>query len=211
MSQKDIFLASEGDAYFNRNRNRFEAHDDLLVSALTRLQIEPRRILEIGCSEGYRLSRLRKSFGTECHGIDPSKAAIDSSPFPDLRLKVGTADKLDYSDGFFDLVLFGHCLYLCDPQDHFTIAAEANRVLADGGFIGLTDFLPARPHRNPYGHRPGIFSYKMTYANMFLWHPSYRLLSRTYCEHAEKPSYDPSTSITLDLIRKDLGPAFPIG
>ncbi len=210
VAQRDVFLESEGDAYFRRNRGP-ASHPDLLRTALQALQIKPRRVLEIGCGAGDRLSTLRESFGTECHGIDPSQAAVDSSRFPGLHLKVGTADKLDYADGFFDLVLFGHCLYLCDPQDHFTIAAEANRVLADGGFIGLADFLPSRPHRNSYSHRPGLYSYKMTYANMFLWHPSYRLLSRTYYEHSESLTLQPGESIAFDLIRKDLAAAFPDG
>jgi SAM-dependent methyltransferase len=209
MTQKDVFLSSEGDAYYNRNRGGIDPQPDLISAPMLRLQIRPNRILEIGCFDGYRLRQLRNVFGSECHGIDPSAEAISAGNSKDIHLRVGTADKLDYADGFFDLVLFGFCVCLCDPQDHFQIAAEANRVLRDGGIIAIADFMTNRDYRNPWAHKPGLWCYKMEFAKMFTWHPGYRLLSRTYSEHAQPFTFDQNEAMTIDLIRKDFSAAFP--
>lgn len=208
MAQKDVFLSSEGNAYYERNRSGTDRHPDLIWSSLQRLQVRPKRILEIGCSDGHRLRKLREVFGSECYGIDPSSEAVHSNDSEGVHLSVGTADRLDFASGFFDLVMFGFCLYVCDPQDHFLIAAEANRVLEDGGLMAISDFCSPRPYRNPYAHKPGIFSYKMEYARMFTWHPGYRLLSRTYFEHATEFSHQRDEAVSFDVMRKDFESAF---
>jgi ubiquinone/menaquinone biosynthesis C-methylase UbiE len=213
MSQKGAFLSTEGDAYFTRNLNHDDRHPDLLGASLRTLQIRPQRILEIGCSSGHRLKNLRAAFGSECYGIDPSSSAVASGhdPANGIHLSVGTADRLEFEDEFFDVVIFGFCLYLCDPKDHFLIATEANRVVKDGGFLVISDFLSKQAYRNPYSHKPGIFSYKMEFAGMFLWHPSYRLMSRTYYEHTEQLGLQADDALSIDIMRKDMANAFPLG
>ena len=49
--------------------------------------------------------------------------------FPDVKLKIGTAEKLKFEDDKFDLIIFGFCLYLCDREDLIKIVDETNRVL----------------------------------------------------------------------------------
>jgi len=88
-------------------------------------------------------------------------------------LMQATADNIPFENNRFDLVIFGFCLYLCDRKDLFKIAYEVDRVLADGGELAILDFSPAFPYRNPYSHQPGIFSYKMAYADLFTWNPAY--------------------------------------
>jgi ubiquinone/menaquinone biosynthesis C-methylase UbiE len=210
MAQKDAFLESEGDAYYLRNRGGTDRQPDLLSDALSRLQIAPTRILEIGCSDGRRLAGLWRTFKAECHGVDPSQEAIRSNSISDLHLSVGTADRLHFDNGFFDLVVFGFCLYLCDPQDHFMIAAEANRVLRDGGFLAISDFCPSRAYRNPYAHKPGLYAYKMDYARMFAWNPAYRLLGRSYYEHSICNTFDADEAAAVDVLKKDFAAAFPV-
>jgi ubiquinone/menaquinone biosynthesis C-methylase UbiE len=131
--------------------------------------------LEIGCSTGWRLAYLQKKFGAECHGVDPSGDAIRAGlrRHPRLQLRRGTADRLPFGAGQFDLVIFGFCLYLCDRSDLFKIACEADRVLQNNGHLALLDFAPPLPYRNEYQHQPGLCSYKMDYAAMFTWNPAY--------------------------------------
>lgn len=208
MSQKDAFLACEGDAYFNRNA-KGAVREHHVISALQRLHIKPRRVLEIGCGFGSQLKSLQEVFEAECFGIDPSPQAVSAGLANNLQLSIGTADRLEYDDSSFDFVLFGFCLYLCDPEDHFSIAAEANRVLQNGGILGICDFRSTTPYRNPYSHRSGLYSYKMEYSRMFLWHPSYQLLSRCYCELHEPFTFAPDEAVSVDLLRKDSTNAFP--
>ena len=202
---KSAFLDGEGDAWFARNEASFGATDDELERALQSLQVSPRRILEIGCSNGYRLEKMRTRFNADCFGIDPSSHAIASGKisYPGLSLGVGTADTLPFSDAAFDLVIFGFCLYLCDPVDYFEIVSEANRVLSDPGWLVIHDFLTLSPRRRQYSHLPGIFSHKMEFSRLFTGNPAYRLLARRYLEHTMEHSFDPDDAVSIDILRKD--------
>jgi SAM-dependent methyltransferase len=176
MSQRSSFLAGEGDAWFSRNSPaREDASQDHVASLLTDIGGRPRSVLEIGCSNGSKLARLCAAFGCAGTGIDPSARAIEEgrARHPDLHLAVGTAESLPFPDGKFDLVIFGFCLYLCDRQDLFRIAAEADRCLSDGGMLAISDFMPPTQYRNPYCHMDGVYSYKFDCRRMFLWNPAY--------------------------------------
>jgi ubiquinone/menaquinone biosynthesis C-methylase UbiE len=210
--QKSEFLRGEGDAWFERNRGAFDPQHDPVITGLFELGQSPRRVLEIGCADGARLSVLHEIFSSECCGIDPSTDAIRSAKSRDknLDVSVGTADKLDFADSQFDLVIFGFCLYLCDVSDHFAIAREADRVLADGGVLVIYDFSSSIPFKNKYSHRSGISSYKMDWTKMFTWHPSYRLIIRRYRESVlGGRTFSPNEAIVADFLRKDVTAAFP--
>lgn len=133
---------SEGraaDDWFNRNRSVLTA--ELLPSRSVRLfasHIQPnQRVLEIGSSNGHQLEKLRRLTQCESFGIDPSPAAIadGKSKYPDLKLAVGTANKLEFPDESFDAVIFGFCLYLVDRSLLMRVVAEADRVLRGGGGV----------------------------------------------------------------------------
>jgi SAM-dependent methyltransferase len=176
--QKDIFRTSEGDAWYRRHREAFTKaapQDDRVILALQAVSLRPRKVLEIGCANGLRLSCIRSLFGAKCHGIDPSALAIKEgrARWREVSLRVGTAEALDFPDEAFDTIIFGFCLYLCDRRDLFRIACEADRCLRDGGTIVLSDFCPPFPYRNRYRSRAGLHSYKMDYSRMFSWNPAY--------------------------------------
>lgn len=171
-SQKDLFLASEGDQYYCRNRTKLsvsvreQVASDQILADLKRANLQVQNILEIGCSNGWRLEALRNLYNARCVGIDPSSTAIyeGTALFPDLSLRVGTADKLPFEDDKFDLVIFGFCLYLCDRKDLFAIPYEADRVLVENGHIVILDFYPPFPYRNKYIHHSALYTYNRTYA-----------------------------------------------
>src|SRR5205809_61585 len=134
MSQKDVFLASEGDRYHQRNKHKLtlggpKATGDRVLSSVKALNITPASVPEIGCANGWRLELFRSIYDATCVGIDPSAEAIaeGSATFPKIRLQRGTADSLPFDARSFDLVIFGFCLYLCDREHLFRIAAEADR------------------------------------------------------------------------------------
>src|SRR6516164_4901012 len=166
-SQKDIFLAGEGDAWFERNRGLLNDDNqvDPVLQCLAEMRPYPDRVLEVGCSNGWGLNKIHAAGASICSGIDPSRRAIELGKqlYSKIELSVGTADKLPDGE-VFDVVIYGFCLYLCDPADHFRILAEGDRVLRDGGALLIYDFDPSVPYRNEYVHRPGVFSYKLDYA-----------------------------------------------
>jgi SAM-dependent methyltransferase len=208
--QKDIFLGSEGDAWYARNVERLhDARPDIVLSTLEDMKIEPKSVLEIGCSNGYRLEWIRERFGGAGFGIEPSKRAIEDGKrrFPSLTLEVGTADRLPFADGQFDVVIFGFCLYLVDPRLHFRCVAEADRVLGEGGMLVIYDFIEPVPYYNEYAHRAGVRSHKMEFSRLFLASPAYRLLRRNLVP-SDGVVAKPDETIGVDVLAKSYATAF---
>ena len=126
-------------------------------------------------------------------------------------LQVGTADELPFDLGSFDMVIFGFCLYLCDRQDLFKIAYEADRCLRNEGSLIIMDFYPPFAYRNRYSHYEGIFSYKMDYSQMFAWNPAYAEVSKIVFTHSGFTLRDvPDEKVAVVVLRKNHRQAYPI-
>jgi len=209
LEQKKIFLSSEGDQYFHRNREAYDSLDngDELVELLKYIELNPGNILEVGCSNGFRLNILKKAFpDSRCYGVDPSSEAISagSTLFQDLSLSVGTADSLNFDDNSFDTIIFGFCLYLCDRKDLFKIAFEADRCLSDNGIVVIKDFYPPCPYMNSYCYADGVNSYKMDYSSMFKWSPAYNEIANIVFTHSGFDGIDnPDERVALTVIKKN--------
>lgn len=177
---RKLFLEKEGNAWFERNKEGLQITDDNpYLHAWERLPQVPTRVLEIGCSNGVKLASLYQHY-PQAHysGIDPSEKAVEAGnkSYPFLKLKQGSADVLPFNNKAFDAIIFGFCLYLCDKEDWFRIAYEADRCLNDKGYIIIVDFYSSFYYRNTYKHAKNIFSHKYNYASMFLWNPQYTLI-----------------------------------
>ncbi|TVU76176.1 class I SAM-dependent methyltransferase [Pseudoalteromonas distincta] len=187
INQRDIFLSSEGDKWFERNYQAYsdKTNKDNVIEFVQSQQLSPKRVLEIGCASGDRLQKLHQLFGAACFGVDPSSAAINhgKEKYPELNLSIGTADSIEFESESFDMIILGFCLYLCDRKDLFTIANKVDALLGEGGMIVIQDFLPPFPYKNKYSHFEGVYSYKMDYSQMFIWNPSYTLLSLDISSH----------------------------
>ncbi len=78
-------------------------------------------------------------------------------------------------------------------------------MLADGGFILIKDFCPPLSYRNSYGHKEGLFSFKMDYGKMFTWNPAYQIVHFQRIAHTTKGNrFEPDEQIAMQLIRKDM-------
>lgn len=200
MSQKNVFLEGEGDAWFQRNRyglNNIDSSKDMIIRALGFLTVRGHmKILEIGCSNGSRLQLIKeKLIDVECFGIDPSIEAIEDGKKSNiLNLQVGTADRLPFNGDFFDIIIFGFSLYLCDRKDLFKIAYEADRCLCDNGYLIIKDFQPSFPYMNNYSHFEGISSYKLDYSKMFSWNPVYTEIFNVVFSHKENTPPPPRST-----------------
>lgn len=215
MSQRDTFLVSEGDAYFNRNASKLGKEvleeEAVWIDVLQQHLAERSRILEIGCATGVNLERLRRLKGCLGAGVEPSPAAVKAGKdqFPDLDLRVGTADALPFPDASFDCVLFGCCLYLVDRASLPKVVAEADRVLKDKGRLAIIDFDPDAPVVREYIHAPGMLSHKMDYAGMFTGFPQYSLIEkRSFAHHGQHFNPDPSQRVAIQVLYKDTGQGY---
>lgn len=212
MSQKEIFSSIEGNKYFERNRNNLKcSQDDPIIQGIAQLELYPKKILEIGCSNGWRLNLLNKIYKSDCWGIDPSADAIQQGKkeFKEVNLEKGTADALPYEKQMFDMVIYGFCLYLWDRSDLFKIAYEADRVLIDLGNIVIFDFHPYFQYRNYYSHHKGLYSYKMNYSNLFLWNPAYVLKYQKMFFHSPLKKGTADDIVSVMILEKNIEYAFP--
>jgi SAM-dependent methyltransferase len=209
--QKNAFLEGEGDSWFERNADHLQGSgNDVVVGSISKLRLRPTSILEIGSANGHRLATLAKNYDCKAAGVEPSSEAVRKGldAYPNLNLHVGTADALPFADCSFDMVIIGFCMYLIDPTLHMRAAAEADRVLADGGTLIVFDFQSAKPYHNVYSHLPGLRAHKMDFARLFLAHPAYSLVHR---ELAQKVAgfLEPDWREGVDVLIKDVEGAFP--
>lgn len=210
--QRDVFLAGEGDAWFERNHREVvlqSVSDDLLLPALLDLPLAcgPGTVVaEVGCGQGWRLRALADQREWKVRGVDPSAQAVAAARQLGVDAQVGTADCLPFDDAGIDLLIFGFYLYLCDRNDLFQIAAEAHRVLKPLSWLAVLDFWSPFPHKNPYHHKLGIHSYKADLPAMFTWHPAYVVTDHRLRHHTNH-SYtdDPDQWIAATVIRRNDG------
>lgn len=181
MMQKDIMMQSEGDAWLARNRDKLGHEDEVTHLITSVIKKRPTRVLEIGCANGWRLAKLRDMYSAEVMGVEPSmQAAIEAAALK-VPVHQTTASCLPVDNTSFDLIIYGFCLYLTDPQDWLLIAAEGDRALAPGGHIIINDFGDFEPTRGvPYEHDRRLTSWHFDWAKLWLAHPRYTMVHRRW-------------------------------
>lgn len=213
MKQKEVFLQSEGDAWFARNRQgvagRKLPDDDALLQELLNfmpVNTESLKVLEVGCGDGTRLAWIKSNLKADCYGVEPSVQAVAAANTKGVNAQQGTADALPFDNNSFDIVIFGFCLYLCDREDLFRIASEADRVLRSPGWLMILDFYSSAPRANAYQHHLGVQSYKMDYRTLFTWHPDYECMTHKVRLHGEARHTDVVDDWTaVSVLRKHRG------
>jgi SAM-dependent methyltransferase len=192
MKQDDVFWNSEGDAWFKRNDSTLHRPEkvktDIPLNLILKLGIVPRKVLEIGASNGYRLAEIAKQFDAQCIGVEPSEAAIADGKklFPNIELRRGLASKLPLEAGeSFDLVIVHFILHWISRETLLHSIAEIDRAVSDRGFLLVGDFLPDYPTKVPYHHLPNeeVYTFKMDYAGIFLATGIYTLCYRVTYHH----------------------------
>jgi SAM-dependent methyltransferase len=176
MSQDQVFLTGEADQWFVRNRDALERADrfDWPLHILDGLEGRDgiSSFLELGCSNGWRLARLRERFGEGKRyvGVDPSAEAVGKGMemHPGIELHRGVLADVPLK-GKFPFVLVHYVLHWVERSTLMRSLAEIDRLVADGGYLLVGDFLPDYPQQVPYHHLPGqeVFTYKQDYAGVF--------------------------------------------
>jgi SAM-dependent methyltransferase len=179
MKQKTVFLEQgEADAWFTRNLGSLGKYDPV-TPLIEEMGLKPKYVLEVGCANGWRLAKLRDKFGCGIVGIEPSmKAGIDGARLH-VPIHQMTANCLPVTAGGYDMIIYGFCLYLTDPEDWLNIAAEGDRALADGGHLIIHDFngwIGGKPIAKPYEHRLSVRSYHYDFSRLWLGHPRYQVV-----------------------------------
>lgn len=195
-NNKKYFLKNGGDDYFYRNKNKIINFKNELLSKviLNTLNSKITNVLEVGCGDASRLIYLSKKYSKiNFFGIDPSSAALKSKK---IFLKKATADKLPFKKNFFDIIIYGFCLYLTDNQDLIKIIFEADRVLKKNGIIIILDFYTKKVKYRKFSYKPGHLVRKMDYSKIFTWSPNYKILS------LKKEKYEKKDYIAVIRLKK---------
>ena len=213
MSQKEIFLNSEGDAWFERNKDALTKIDpevDPLILEIKNLmhskligKPEKIDILEVGCGDGTRSKFISDLMDCNVYGIDPSQKAVKAAVSKGIMATEGTAEKLPYQDDKFDLLIYGFCLYLCDREDLINIAKEASRVMKDDSWLVIMDFYSDDEVENSYSHLNTIKSFKMDYRKIFERDGAYVCYSHKLIDHETHKFTDIKENwMSISLMRK---------
>ncbi len=112
-----------------------------------------RKVLDVGCGSGKVLASLLNlgARPENLYGIDllPEHIAEAKEHYPALNLQCGNAERLEFSDSSFGLVLlFTVFSSILDEQMARNVAREVVRVLQPGGGLLWYDFRYHNP-RNP--------------------------------------------------------------
>ena len=181
-NNKEYFQKKGGNEYFHRNKNKIINFKNELLSKviLNNLNNKIVNVLEVGCGDGSRLLYLSKKYKKiNFFGVDPSNKAIKNNK--DIKnkifLKKATAEKLPYKKSFFDIIVYGFCLYLTDNEDLIKIVFEADRVLKKNGIIIILDFYQKKIEYRKFSHQRGHYVRKMDCSKLFSWSPNYRVLN----------------------------------
>jgi SAM-dependent methyltransferase len=192
-TQLRTFMEGEGDRYFERNRPVYAQADPATDPPLRLIEsygLHPKAVLEVGCSNGYRLAAVARIHGAQVTGVEPSLAAIADGRerFPEVRFERGSADAIPL-DERFDLVIVNFVFHWVDRSLLLRTAAEVDRVVEDGGFLIVGDYLPAHPTRRHYHHLPGrdIYTYKQDYAEIFAASSCYQRIAVLAGRHSQPP------------------------
>jgi len=203
-------LRTDGDGYYTRNYAGIGTIADPVFEQMQLLhRVQPiRAVFEIGCTTGFRLEKARGAFGARCAGLEISPAAVAEAreryPSVDVREGIAPRDMAQWESSSFDVVVVGHVLYLLPREALFALAAEVDRILADGGHIIVMDFLSPANHHSRYSHHSDLSVFKHDPSGPWVWSPTYQLVSRQVYPLADVPSSstDPRSWQTVDVVRK---------
>lgn len=109
------------------------------------------RVLDVGCGYGRTLAKLHQAGFQKLVGVDFSKGMVDRGRklFPELRLEKTNGKNLPFQDGSFDAVILLSVLTcVTDDTAQQRLFSEIRRVLKDGGFLYISDYLLNQDNRN---------------------------------------------------------------
>lgn len=222
-TQDDLFLVGEADAWYRRNRKALECRDAVdwpcyLVERLAD-RGSVRSVGEFGCCTGFRLEMLKTLLPGATHfgGVDASAEAVAAGMemYDGLDLRLGSLAAIPFDEPF-DLVVVNFVLHWVDRATLSRSISEIDRLVTDGGFLVIGDFLPDYAQRRSYHHLPDedVYTFKQDYGRTFEGLGIYRELARVTFNHDHAQSqlaYVPSDRRAFcGVLRKSLSDYYPV-
>lgn len=184
--KNNIWFRKEGDNWFKRNKEYLGKKQDIVSSVLELYKIKPKKIVEIGCSNGYRLANLHKKYGAEVTGIEPSREAIEygKSKWPFIKFKRAMCESFVLRKKV-DLVIINFVFHWIMRENLMQSTARIDEIVKDNGFLVIGDFGTENFIKRDYHHLPGenVFTYKQEYQDIFLSTGLYKEIAKIRFDH----------------------------
>ena len=167
----------------NHTRNRHARIDvaskkNLVFQIISKNNIKPKKILEIGSSTGYLLESLRTNFNCQCYGIDTSKSAIVEGKklFKNVNLTYGMFENSKLKNLKFDLIICGFFLFMLPPSKILNLFSKIDLSLKNEGYIIINDFYNKNNSFKikDYKNEKKLKVYRWNYKKVFLSLPYYQ-------------------------------------
>lgn len=201
--QKSIWANGAGDDWLERNRSKLGIRD-AASEAIKAMKIQPKSVLEVGCSNGWRLQKMKDLYGCEVTGIDVSALAVKEAREAGLNVIEAGAEKLPFPDNSFDMVIYGFCLCFISPEDWLPLVLESDRVLQEGGHVVVYDFFCTEyvkrrvmgVMRDSNIEKTPVYIFNYNWPLLWKSHPAFRVLTNFFdlsnaeCCSILRKSYD---------------------
>ncbi|MFA5405622.1 MAG: class I SAM-dependent methyltransferase [Ignavibacteria bacterium] len=174
--QNEIFKKYEANNYYLRNRNKQNKFKyDIILDIMEKYDLVKNKIsvLEIGCSDGWRLEKLKLKYKDKVNlfGVEPSKLACDDIKMNKKYVECFccTSDKFSIKRKF-DIILVPFVLHWIDRNKLISTVYNIDRHLKDNGFLIICDFWTNGFNKTRYHHITDneIWTYKQNYQNIFV-------------------------------------------
>ena len=97
------------------------------------------KVLDVACGNGWFLSELFERKQIQGYGIDisPKMIEIAKGKYPSINFQVGSSDKLEYKENFFDIITVNAAFHHFPEPEKFIM--EAQKCLKTNGKIYITE------------------------------------------------------------------------
>ena len=188
---KQLFLESEGNNFYLRNKEHIITDNDIILTNLNINKYNNNTIVEIGCSNGWRLNELCKiNPNNKYIGIEPSIQAQNEKASTDIEIINGTCDNINLLDNSVDVIMVPFVFMYIDRNLLFKSVNEIDRILKNNGKLVITDFYSNKPRKNIYKHTPNTFIYKQNYFEIFTCTHNYFLTKLECFIHNTSNNFD---------------------
>ncbi len=195
--QNDLFAGAESDHWFQRNKASMQnltAEKDCIIRMIQTYNLRPKKILEVGASNGSRVALLAKAFSAKGLAVEPSQEAVNDGKtrYPHIAVERGMAHEIPTKESF-DLTIINGVFCWIDRALLLRSIAEIDRCTDNGGYLVIGDFLPNVPSKVRYHHvADEAYTYKQNYAAAFLASSTYELVAtQTVAHNTWEPSIEP--------------------
>ena len=168
---KNLWLEFEGDNWFLRNKDYLGKNFDIPLFLLELYSIKPKKVLEIGAANGYRLAKIYKRYNSDVIGIEPSQKAIQDGKknYPFIKFFRNTCEKFNLQEKNFDLIIANFVFHWIYRENLYACVQKIDELLETDGYLIIGDFGTEYFFKRKYHHLKdgNFYTWKMPYWELF--------------------------------------------